>query len=75
MPTLGAPVLSIIGTHLLPLLTARGFEMSVAVAFGAIVGPAQVGARVIELLIGTPKLPSLRPNSIVSHSRDRRPGR
>jgi hypothetical protein len=26
--------------------TARGFETSVAVAFGAIVGPAQVGARV-----------------------------
>ena len=50
--TLGASVLSIIGTHLLPLLTARGFEMSVAVAFGAIVGPTQVGARVIELLIG-----------------------
>jgi predicted MFS family arabinose efflux permease len=50
--TLGASILSIIGTHLLPLLTARGFEMPVAVAFGAIVGPAQVGARVIELLVG-----------------------
>jgi hypothetical protein len=50
--TVGASVLSIVGTQLLPLLAARGFEMSVAVAFGAIVGPAQVGARVIELLIG-----------------------
>jgi hypothetical protein len=50
--TLGASVLSIVGTQLLPILTARGFEMSVAVALGAIVGPAQVGARVIELLIG-----------------------
>jgi predicted MFS family arabinose efflux permease len=50
--TLGAAVLSIVGTQLLPLLTARGIEMSAAVAFGAIVGPAQVGARVIELLIG-----------------------
>jgi predicted MFS family arabinose efflux permease len=50
--TLGAAVLSIVGTQLLPLLTARGIEMSVAVAFGAIVGPAQVGARVVELLIG-----------------------
>jgi len=50
--TLGASVLSIIGTQLLPLLTARGFGMSAAVAFGAIVGPSQVGARVIELLIG-----------------------
>jgi hypothetical protein len=43
--TLGAAVLSIVGTQLLPLLTARGFETSAAVAFGAIVGPAQVGAR------------------------------
>jgi hypothetical protein len=49
--TLAASVMSIVGTQLLPILTARGFEMSVAVAFGAIVGPAQVGARVIELLI------------------------
>jgi predicted MFS family arabinose efflux permease len=51
--TLGASILSIVGTHLLPLLTARGFAMSAAVAFGAIVGPAQVGARVVELLIGS----------------------
>jgi MFS family permease len=50
--TLGAAVLSIVGTQLLPLLTARGIEMSAAVAFGAIVGPAQVGARIIELLVG-----------------------
>jgi predicted MFS family arabinose efflux permease len=50
--TLGASVLSIIGTHLLPLLTARGLEMSAAVALGAIVGPSQVGARIVELLIG-----------------------
>jgi predicted MFS family arabinose efflux permease len=51
--TLGAAVLSLVGTQLLPLLTARGIEMSAAVAFGAIVGPAQVGARIAELLIGS----------------------
>lgn len=50
--TLGAAVLSIMGTHLLPILMARGLEVSVAVGLGAILGPAQVGARVIELLIG-----------------------
>ena len=50
--TLGAAVLSIVGTQLLSLLTARGIEMSAAVAFGAIVGPAQVGARVVELVLG-----------------------
>jgi predicted MFS family arabinose efflux permease len=49
----GAAVLSIVGTQLLPLLTARGIEMSAAVAFGAIVGPAQVSARIIELLVGS----------------------
>jgi MFS family permease len=46
--TLGAAVLSLVGTQLLPLLTARGIEMSVAVAFGAIVGPSQVGARIVD---------------------------
>jgi len=51
--TLGAAVLSIVGTQLLPLLTARGIEMSAAVAFGAIVGPSQVGARMIEMLAGS----------------------
>jgi hypothetical protein len=50
--TIGAAVLSVMGTHLIPLLRARGLEMSAAVAFGAILGPAQVGARVVELLIG-----------------------
>jgi len=50
--TLGASVLSIMGTHLLPILTARGLDVAVAVGLGAILGPAQVGARVVELLMG-----------------------
>lgn len=50
--TLGAAILALIGTHLLPILMARGLDVAVAVGLGAIVGPAQVGARVIELLIG-----------------------
>jgi predicted MFS family arabinose efflux permease len=50
--TIGAAVLSIVGTHLLPLLQARGLDLAVAVGLGAIVGPAQVGARVIEMLAG-----------------------
>jgi predicted MFS family arabinose efflux permease len=48
--TIGATILSIVGTHLLPLLQARGLELSVAVALGTIIGPAQVGARIIEML-------------------------
>jgi hypothetical protein len=42
----------LMGTHLLPILTARGLTASLAVGLGALLGPAQVGARVVELLIG-----------------------
>jgi MFS family permease len=49
--TLGAAVLSIVGTQLLPLLTARGIEMSAAVAFDRRAGSSR-RARVIELMVG-----------------------
>jgi MFS family permease len=50
--TLSAAILSMLGIHLLPLLEARGLELSAAVGLGAIVGPSQVGARVVEMLAG-----------------------
>ena len=50
--TLSAAVLSMVGVHLLPLLQARGLELSAAVGLGAIVGPSQVGARLAEMLLG-----------------------
>ncbi len=50
--TLSAAILSMVGVHLLPLLQARGLELSVAVWLGAMVGPSQVGARVVEMLAG-----------------------
>jgi MFS family permease len=50
--TLSAAILSMLGIHLLPLLEARGLELSVAVGLGAIVGPSQVGARVVEMVAG-----------------------
>ena len=50
--TLSAAILSTIGIHLLPLLQARGLELPAAVGLGAIVGPSQVGARIVEMLIG-----------------------
>jgi predicted MFS family arabinose efflux permease len=50
--TIGAAILAIIGTHLLPLLQARGLDLSVAVGLGMIVGPSQVGARFIEMFAG-----------------------
>ena len=50
--TLSAAILSMLGIHLLPLLQARGLGLSAAVGLGAIVGPSQVGARVVEMLAG-----------------------
>jgi MFS family permease len=49
---IGAAILSMMGTHLLPILQARGTDLSVAVSPGTLVGPSQVGARVIEMLGG-----------------------
>ena len=56
--TLSAAILSTMGIHLLPLLQARGLELAVAVGLGAIVGPSQVGARMVEMLIGRHYYPS-----------------
>jgi predicted MFS family arabinose efflux permease len=49
----GASILmTIVSVHVLTLLQARGLEVAVAVLLGTLIGPAQVGARVIEALIG-----------------------
>ena len=40
------------GTLLLPLLQARGLDLSMSVGIGMIVGPSQVGARFVEMLAG-----------------------
>ena len=50
--TIGSAILSLMGTHLLPLLQARGLNLSFAVGIGMIVGPSQVGARLIEMFAG-----------------------
>ncbi|KFG67643.1 MFS transporter [Microvirga sp. BSC39] len=50
--TLGAVTASMIGVHLLTLLQARGLELAAAVALGALVGPSQVGARIVEMAFG-----------------------
>ena len=38
--------------HLLSILQERGVALTVAVALGVLVGPSQVGARTIEMLVG-----------------------
>ncbi len=50
--TVGAATLSLVSTHLLTLLQSRGLGLAVAVALGALIGPSQVAARVIEITFG-----------------------
>jgi hypothetical protein len=49
--TVGSMISTVVSVHLLTLLQARHIALAAAVALGAIVGPAQVGARAIEMLI------------------------
>jgi MFS family permease len=49
--TLSAMVSTLLSVHLLSILQAHGIGLAAAVAFGALVGPSQVGARTIEFLI------------------------
>ena len=50
--TLAYAVMTVIAVHLLTLLQARGLELAAAVALGALVGPAQVGGRLLEMVFG-----------------------
>lgn len=49
---IGGAIGAIVGVHLLTLLQAQGIGLAAAVALGALVGPAQVGGRVIEMACG-----------------------
>ena len=55
--TFAAMISSMVAVHLLTLLQARGLDLAAAVAFGAIIGPAQVGGRLLELLLGRNRHP------------------
>jgi MFS family permease len=49
----GAAILmTVVSIHMLTLLQARGVDLAVAVALGALIGPAQVGARIVEAMLG-----------------------
>jgi hypothetical protein len=43
---------SVIAVHLLAILQAGGLSLASAVTLGALVGPSQVGARVVEMVFG-----------------------
>jgi predicted MFS family arabinose efflux permease len=49
---LTAVVTSVTSVHLLTMLQARELALAAAVALGALVGPAQVTARIVEMVIG-----------------------
>jgi hypothetical protein len=46
---LGGIVTTLISVHLITLLQARGVAFAAAVSYGALIGPSQVGARVVEM--------------------------
>ena len=46
---LGGAVMTLVSVHLITLLQARGVALAAAVSYGALIGPAQVGARVLEM--------------------------
>ena len=50
--TTSSTISTIVSVHLLAFLQARDIALGAAVAFGALVGPSQVGARAIEILVG-----------------------
>lgn len=49
--TLSALISTILSVHLLTILQARDLALGAAVALGALIGPSQVGARFIEMMI------------------------
>jgi hypothetical protein len=46
---LGGAVMTLVSVHLIALLQARGVALAAAVSYGALIGPAQVAARVVEM--------------------------
>lgn len=50
--TLGSMISAVLSVHLLTILQARDIALGAAVALGALVGPSQVGARGIQMLVG-----------------------
>lgn len=45
----GGVIMGVVSVHLLTLLQAQGVALAAAVSLGALIGPSQVGARLIEM--------------------------
>jgi MFS family permease len=50
--TVASVIMTVIAVHILTLLQARGITLAAAVGLGALIGPSQVGARVLEAAFG-----------------------
>ncbi len=50
--TVASVIMTVISVHVLTLLQARGLTLAAAVSLGALIGPSQVGARVLEAAFG-----------------------
>ncbi|MDN3564154.1 MFS transporter [Paeniroseomonas aquatica] len=50
--TLAYGTMTVIGVHLLMLLQAQGLALAAAVGLGTLIGPAQVGGRILEMAFG-----------------------
>jgi len=50
--TLSSVIASVVSVHLITLMEARGVALAAAVGFGALIGPSQVAARVVESVLG-----------------------
>ncbi|MEE8630218.1 MULTISPECIES: MFS transporter [Methylobacterium] len=46
---LGGAIMALVSVHLITLLQTRGVALASAVTYGALIGPAQVGARIVEM--------------------------
>ncbi len=52
MMTISGMVSALLSVHIIAMLQAGGLALAAAVATGALIGPAQVGARVVEMMAG-----------------------
>ncbi|MEC5292887.1 MFS transporter [Aurantimonas sp. C2-6-R+9] len=50
--TFASAISGTISVHLLTILPAKGLTLTAAVGFGALVGPSQVAARIVEMAVG-----------------------
>jgi MFS family permease len=55
--TMAQLIMTVVAVHLLTLLTARGVAMAVAVGLGTLLGPSQVGARLLDMTLARRRHP------------------